>query len=390
MRVLGIDPGLQNMGWGVIELDGPRLRHIANGVVRSGPGALGARLLLLYRGLTDVITAHLPDAAAVEQTFVNKDAVGTLKLGQARGIALLAPAEAGLEIGEYAPNAVESRGRCRPCRERAGAAHGAPPASRRRVSRARRGGCTRHRDLPRASPAIAQRAHQGKRMIGRIAGVILHRAPDHVMIDVRGVGYIVHISERMAANLPPVGQATALYTDLLVREDLLQLFGFPTLLEKEWHKLLTSVQGIGAKASLAILGTLGAEGLGRAIALGDWSAVRKAQGVGPKLAQRVVLELKDKAPSVMAMGGALTVDAGASVIETDAPAPAAPAQPAAKPAAKDPSSAAAQSEALSALTNLGYNPSEAASAVAQAAQAEPEAATTALIRAALRLLAPKE
>lgn len=223
-------------------------------------------------------------------------------------------------------------------------------------------------------------------MIGRIAGVILHRATDHVLIDVRGVGYIVHVSERTAAGLPPVGQALALYTDLLVREDLLQLFGFPTLLEKEWHKLLTSVQGIGAKASLAILGTLGAEGLGRAIALGDWSAVRKAPGVGPKLAQRVVLELKDKAPSVMAMGGALTVDAGAPVIETDTPAPAAPAPVAKAP----PASAAAQSEALSALTNLGYNPSEAASAVAQAAAAEPEAAMPALIRAALRSLAPKE
>lgn len=223
-------------------------------------------------------------------------------------------------------------------------------------------------------------------MIGRIAGVILHRAPDHVLIDVRGVGYIVHISERTAASLPPVGQAAALYTDLLVREDLLQLFGFESLLEKEWHKLLTSVQGIGAKASLAILGTLGAEGLGRSITLGDWSAVRKAPGVGPKLAQRVVLELKDKAPSVMAMGGALTVDAGAPVIETDAPAPAAPA-PVATPA---PSSAAAQSEALSALTNLGYNPSEAASAVAQAAASEPGASTPALIRAALRSLAPKE
>ena len=221
-------------------------------------------------------------------------------------------------------------------------------------------------------------------MIGRIAGVILHRAPDHVLIDVRGVGYIVHISERTAASLPPVGQAAALYTDLLVREDLLQLFGFPSLLEKEWHKLLTSVQGIGAKASLAILGTLGAEGLGRAITLGDWSAVRKAPGVGPKLAQRVVLELKDKAPSVMAMGGALTVDAGVAVIETDTPAPAAPA-----PAAPPPS-AAAQSEALSALTNLGYNPSEAAQAVAQAAGAEPGALTPALIRAALRSLAPKE
>ena len=221
-------------------------------------------------------------------------------------------------------------------------------------------------------------------MIGRIAGVILHRAHDHVLIDVRGVGYIVHISERTAASLPPVGQATALYTDLLVREDLLQLFGFESLLEKEWHKLLTSVQGIGAKASLAVLSTLGAEGLGRAIALGDWSAVRKAPGVGPKLAQRVVLELKDKAPSVMAMGGALTVDAGMPVIETDTPAPAAPA-----PAAPPPS-AAAQSEALSALTNLGYNPSEAAQAVAQAAGAEPGALTPALIRAALRSLAPKE
>ncbi len=224
-------------------------------------------------------------------------------------------------------------------------------------------------------------------MIGRIAGTILHRAPDHVLIDVRGVGYIVHISERTAASLPPVGQAAALYTDLLVREDLLQLFGFPSLLEKEWHRLLTSVQGIGAKASLAILGTLGAEGLGRAIALGDWSAVRKAPGVGPKLAQRVVLELKDKAPSVMAMGGALTVDAGTDLVESDAPMPAAAPGPRAVAA---PSSAAAQSEALSALTNLGYNPSEAASAVAQAAAAEPGAAMPALIRAALRSLAPKE
>ena len=95
-------------------------------------------------------------------------------------------------------------------------------------------------------------------MIGRVAGVILHRAPDHVLIDVRGVGYLVHVSERTAASLPPVGEAAALYTDLLVREALLQLFGFPSLLEKEWHRLLTSVQGVGAKASLAILGTLGA------------------------------------------------------------------------------------------------------------------------------------
>lgn len=233
-------------------------------------------------------------------------------------------------------------------------------------------------------------------MIGRIAGVILHRAPDHVLIDVRGVGYIVHVNERTAAALPPVGQAAALYTELLVREDLLQLFGFSSLLEKEWHRLLTSVQGIGAKVSLAILGTLGPEGLGRAIALGDWAAVRKSPGVGPKLAQRVVLELKDKAPGIIAMGGALTVDAGAGGAEIAArpgvePAPAAAAAPAAQPPAAPPAvSAAAMADALSALTNLGYAASEAAAAVAQAAALDPGAATPTLIRAALRLLAPKE
>ena len=107
MKIIGIDPGLRNMGWGVIHVDGPRLRHLANGIVHSEGGDLGPRLAMLYRGLCAVIAEHGPDAAAVEQTFVNKDAAGTLKLGQARGIALLAPAEAGLEIGEYSPNTVK-------------------------------------------------------------------------------------------------------------------------------------------------------------------------------------------------------------------------------------------------------------------------------------------
>lgn len=220
-------------------------------------------------------------------------------------------------------------------------------------------------------------------MIGRLAGVILHRAMDHVMIDVRGVGYIVYVSARTAQSLPPVGEACALYTDLLVREDLLQLFGFQSLYEKEWHRLLTSVQGIGAKASLAILGTLGPEGLGRAIALGDWAAVKSAPGVGPKLAQRVVMELKDKAPTVMAMGGALTVDAAPSD-ELIEPAPKPRTRPAAAPKVNF------TAEALSALTNLGYAPAEAAAAVAEASE-NPEATDTAkLIRTALRLLAPKD
>ncbi|WP_347311113.1 Holliday junction branch migration protein RuvA [Defluviimonas sp. SAOS-178_SWC] len=223
-------------------------------------------------------------------------------------------------------------------------------------------------------------------MIGRIAGVILHRAMDHVLIDVRGVGYVVHVSQRTAASLPPVGEAVALYTELLVREDLLQLFGFPTLLEKEWHRLLTTVQGVGAKASMAILGTLGAEGVGRAIALGDWTSVKAAPGVGPKLAQRVVMELKDKAPTVMALGGALSVDVPASEEEVIEP-PAA--RPAPKATTRPSASASATADALSALINLGYGQGEAAAAVAEAAGANDGADAPALIRASLKLLMPK-
>ncbi|MCK0142349.1 crossover junction endodeoxyribonuclease RuvC [Aliiroseovarius sp. F20344] len=107
MRIIGIDPGLRNMGWGVVDTSGTRLSHVANGVCMSRTGDLASRLLSLHEQLTEVLAHFQPDTAAVEQTFVNKDAVGTLKLGQARGIALLVPAQAGLSIGEYAPNAVK-------------------------------------------------------------------------------------------------------------------------------------------------------------------------------------------------------------------------------------------------------------------------------------------
>jgi len=107
MRVMGIDPGLQNMGWGMIEVEGTRIRHVANGIVHSGQGELATRLLRLYDQMRAIMGEQMPDAAAVEQTFVNKDAAGTLKLGQARAIALLVPAQAGIPIGEYAPNAVK-------------------------------------------------------------------------------------------------------------------------------------------------------------------------------------------------------------------------------------------------------------------------------------------
>lgn len=216
-------------------------------------------------------------------------------------------------------------------------------------------------------------------MIGKLQGRLEYRGSDHVMIMVGGVGYMVFCSDRTMASLPAVGGQVSLYTDLLVREDLLQLFGFTTPMEKEWHRLLMGVQGIGAKASMAILGALGPEGLSRAIAMGDWNSVKAAKGVGPKTAQKVVIDLKDKAPAVMAMGGSLPenmaqVPDDFEVIEA--------------PAAASAPSMSAQSEALSALGNLGYSPTDAASAVAQAA-GEGAEDTSALIKAALKLLAPK-
>jgi Holliday junction DNA helicase RuvA len=224
-------------------------------------------------------------------------------------------------------------------------------------------------------------------MIGRISGRLDWRGSDLVLIDVRGVGYIVYVSERTLAAMPSIGEAVSLYTDLLVREDLLQLFGFPTMLEKEWHKLLMTVQGVGAKASMAILGTLGAEGVGRAITFGDARSVQAAPGVGPKLAQRVILELKAKAPGVMAAGVGLSAKAGSDdvVIEEAAPV-------ARKPARVDEGAArraTTSADALSALVNLGYGHGDAAQAVATVAGEQPGAETAAVIRAALRLLAPK-
>jgi Holliday junction DNA helicase RuvA len=223
-------------------------------------------------------------------------------------------------------------------------------------------------------------------MIGKLSGRIDYRSDDHILLDVRGVGYMVYCSDRTLAALPSVGEAVALYTDLVVREDLLQLFGFPTLVEKEWHRLLMSVQGIGAKASLSILGALGADGVSRAIALGDWNAIKAAKGIGPKTAQRVVIELKDKAPTVMAMAGQSATPAAVTddVIEADVPV--SQPTPTPQPVAVQTN---AQADALSALQNLGYSPSEAAAAVAQVMADAPETETPSVIRAALKLIAPK-
>ncbi len=217
-------------------------------------------------------------------------------------------------------------------------------------------------------------------MIGKITGRVDYVAEDHVLIEAGGIGYVVHCAPPTLAALPGPGEVAALYTELVVREDLMQLIGFRTVAEREWHRLLTSVQGVGARLSLAILGALGPDGVSRALALGDPGAVRGAPGVGPKLAQRIVNELRDKAPGVMALGaqGRRAAAARGPVAAGEAAADGPIALPADGSADGSEGGAdwgadrgadwgAATADALSALVNLGYDRMEAARAVAEAA-----------------------
>ena len=222
-------------------------------------------------------------------------------------------------------------------------------------------------------------------MIGRLRGRVDYKAQDHFLLDVSGVGYLIFCSERTLSEIPGNGEFTTIYTDLLVREDLLQIFGFLSQVEKEWYRLLMSVQGVGAKASLAILSALGEDGVSRAIALGDWTSVKSAKGIGPKTAQRVVNELKDKAAHVMSLVPHKVGTQEEKVSDTDI----------IERIDDNPSinlaisNNSAQADTLSALQNLGYTPSDAAAAVAKILNQSSDLSTEELIRSSLKMLSPK-
>lgn len=206
-------------------------------------------------------------------------------------------------------------------------------------------------------------------MIGRLRGKVDAIGESHLIVDVGGVGYEVQASARMLRNLK-VGDEVSLSIETYVREDAIRLFGFTSEVERAWFRTLQTVQGIGSKVALAILGTLSPQDLANAIALGNWAAVGESPGVGKKLAQRIVAELKDKAPVLSV--SVLQVPAGG---KANGPSPAPP----------EGNTAA---EAISALTNLGYQPQHAAAAIAAAMGELGEAADIArLIKRGLKELA---
>lgn len=202
-------------------------------------------------------------------------------------------------------------------------------------------------------------------MIGKLKGVVDEIADDYVLIDVNGVCYVVHCSERTASNAGKVGDNVTMFIETYVREDQLKLFGFASAFERDWFLLLQSVQGIGAKIALAILSKLAPTQLSNAIALQDKALLAKTPGVGPKAAERLVLELKNKLPKSLSDDGDATLFKDMGGAQTLAPI----------------------AEAISALTNLGYNRDQAANAVSAAIkEVGQDVDTTKLIRLGLRNL----
>jgi holliday junction DNA helicase RuvA len=181
-------------------------------------------------------------------------------------------------------------------------------------------------------------------MIGKLSGTVDSLGPDHAIIDVAGVGYLVHCPSSTLARLH-AGAGASLMIETRVTDETIRLYGFFSVEEREWFRLLQTVQNVGARVALNVLSALSSRELERALALGDRAVIGRAQGVGPKLATRIVTELKDKAPSMMLRGGG--DDSASSVI--------------AKPAGPE-------ADALSALVKLGYSQTQAAEAVARAAR----------------------
>jgi len=204
-------------------------------------------------------------------------------------------------------------------------------------------------------------------MIGKLKGIIDSYGEDFVILDVGGVGYLVHCSARTLQELPASGQPATLSIETHVREDQIRLFGFRSDVEREWFRLLQTVQGVGAKVALSVLGTLRPSELASAIAMRDRAMVARSPGVGPKVAERIVTELKDKAPAYSDLDPSVVRLSGA-VEERRAPQPVA--------------------DAVSALVNLGYGQPQAAAAVAAAMRAAGDAADAPqLIRLGLKELA---
>ena len=349
----------------MIEVAGSKLTHVANGVIVTvASQSLGLRLAALHKGIRAVLAEHAPHSVAVEQAFVAKDPLAALKLGHARAIALLAAAEAGLEIAEYAANHIKKSvvgvGHADKAQVQAMVRRLFPRCSSKPPMRPTR--------LPAPSPmpisparARASRPRSRNDRQAHRAGGFGGRGSRHHRCRRRRLCRALSEFDSLA----PCGRATAsLAVETKVSDEAIRLYGFLAADEREWFRLLLTVQGVGARVALSILSALKISELERAILLGDKAVAGRAQGVGPKLATRIVTELKDKAPAMALQRSIETGERGG----LQAPRP-------------------VESDAIAAMVKLGYSQMAAAEAVARAGNTLGESAPLdSLIRESLRQL----
>ncbi len=364
MRILGLDPGLNRTGWGVIDAASGRFVRVDSGMIRVPEGELSARLGHIVRELSKVIERTKPDLASAERVFVNVNPQSTLRLGQARGAALVAADLAGLPVEEFTPSeikeAVCATGRAdKPMVQRmigmllgiegdiqadeadalACAVCCANSIRMRAFEKA--GSTTRTYATPRRgrSAAGARSAwtalftKEGENiMIGRLHGKLIEKTPPQVLVDVGGVGYEVDVPMSTFCNLPAEGSEITLLTHFIVREDAQLLYGFATAAERQTFRALIRISGVGPRIALAVLSGMSTQDLADAVEQGNATLLTRVPGIGKKTADRLVLELKGKLA-----GNAFAPAGGAA--------------------------SAAQADILSALMALGYSEREAQASV---------------------------
>ena len=365
MRILGIDPGSSVTGFGVVERTGRRVVHLAHGTLRTSRAAsLPERLAAIQAGLTRAIAEHRPEVAVVERVFAGRSVRSALVLGHARGVALATAAAAGLTVCEYSASEIKlavvgtgaaEKHQVQAMVERLLQLAAAP--GRIGARRALAGACAGRRRRPRGREARA--------MIARLEGVLREKAPTRAIVSAGGVGYEVLVSLSTFAALPDEGKTVSLRIHTHVREDALQLFGFHTDLERALFEQLIRVNGVGPRLAQALLSGMSPRDLVAALARGDAAPLCAVPGIGAKTAQRIVLDLRERAAALSA--------AGAHAEEG--------------PALPPPPGDERLEGVVSALVNLGTARPRAERAAREALDAAADAPLEQLVRAALRRLA---
>ena len=315
MKILGIDPGLRNTGWGVIHLESDKLKYVNDGVISTKRNLNdGERLLYIFQKLEDIILKFKPNIIGIEKTFVGEGNISSLKLGMARGVCLLVAAKTNISIRELAPKLVKKSvtgtgnadkqqvnsmikillGK-KPVNDDSSDALAIAITANNHEAYEESSGNSSKYNLNRA----IQKALQNQRwfsytMIASLTGKLKMKLDSSIIVEVNGIGYNLNVSYKTLTQHHEIGSDVTFYTDLQIKDDKILMYGFLSQKEINIFRVLQSIQGIGPKASLSILSALEVDDIVLGITAGDKSVFLKADGIGSRVATRIVSELQDK------------------------------------------------------------------------------------------------